>query len=285
MKHRLSKWAIFVEALTGTALIIYTIYACGMTAAQLAVIPFMLCCVIIVIAGFAVAALCECLVNKTQIESVSKVIIRQAIKAAVLVAVIAAICFVIHAKIQGEESSDPPVPVLYIYDVRDMAARIGDSDYVFVANVVKKGDVVEFPDGGMPETNYQLQVLKNIKGDLVMDKIIPLKKEGGYSKSEHFNYVIENDFLPEEGDLCLFLTCASEEGDLYASGENSTILLKSAAENPAAGKTLNEEQQSQQLEDIEKIAEYQEVVNALATQFDPTGRERFESQYEKKTDE
>lgn len=87
----------------------------------------------------------------------------------------------------------------YIYDVRDMNARVGDADYVFVANVVKKGDSEETPDGGIPYTNYELQVLENIKGDLTMNETIPLKKEGGYSETDHFNFIYEDDFLPEEG--------------------------------------------------------------------------------------
>ncbi len=106
MKHKSSKWTIFIEALTGVMLIIYQIYVCGRTAAQLDIISFMMRCVFIVIVGFAAAALCECIVNKTQIESISKVIIREAIKAAVLAIVIVGICSVIYGKTQGEEKAD-----------------------------------------------------------------------------------------------------------------------------------------------------------------------------------
>lgn len=169
----------------------------------------------------------------------------------------------------------------YIYDVNDMNARVGDSDYVFVANVVKKGDSEETPGGGIPYTNYELQVLENIKGNLAVNKTITLKKEGGYSETDRFNYIYEDDFLPEEGQLCVFLTCANEEGALYASGENSTILLKDAVEHDSSNGTLSKKQQKHQMNSIEKNTKYQKVVDALDTQFDPTGRERFKSKYEK----
>lgn len=168
----------------------------------------------------------------------------------------------------------------YIYDVRDMNARVGDSDYVFVANVVKKDASTETPEDGIPYTNYELQVLENIKGNLTVNETIPLKKEGGYLESEKITYVYEDDFLPEEGQLCVFLTRAGEDGTLYASGENSTILLKDAMEYDSSNGILSKKQQKRQMNSIEKNTKYQKVMDAVETQFDPTGREHFKSQYE-----
>lgn len=49
----------------------------------------------------------------------------------------------------------------YIYDVRDMNARVGNSDYVFVANVVKKGAATETPEDEQQKEESQREDTRN----------------------------------------------------------------------------------------------------------------------------
>lgn len=100
MGHKRSKPVIFIETLTGIALIVYVYYhvrICGMAGVRLEMIPFMARCVIIVIAGFVIATLCECVTNKARIELIPKVILGQVIKVLVIVAVIVIVCLIVIA--------------------------------------------------------------------------------------------------------------------------------------------------------------------------------------------
>ena len=62
MEDKLLKKAVLIKALTGIVLLAYVgyrIYRCAVTSIALAVFPFMISCVVIVLIGFTVAALCE----------------------------------------------------------------------------------------------------------------------------------------------------------------------------------------------------------------------------------
>ena len=76
----------------------------------------------------------------------------------------------------------------FVYDTDNIREAVGICDYVFVAKVVscdgteyrnvittedEKGNPKEV---GSPYTNYTIQVLENIKGELITDKPIPIVK-------------------------------------------------------------------------------------------------------------
>lgn len=170
----------------------------------------------------------------------------------------------------------------FIFDVHDMNALVGDADYVFIGRVLEKGNTHYAPEEGLPETRYKIQVLKNIKGELSTDLEIPINKEGGYVESEDFTYLYEDDYLPKQGDACIFFAYANKGDDaLGVSGPNSTILLKSVpAKTLVDSSTLQTEDQNAQEAAYQKCEEYQEVVEALDTQFEPRTRERYHSKYE-----
>ena len=57
---------------------------------------------------------------------------------------------------------------------------------------------------GSPYTNYTIQVLENIKGELITDKPIPIVKQGGISEKQDAIYLFENDSLPSENSIYIF---------------------------------------------------------------------------------
>lgn len=84
----------------------------------------------------------------------------------------------------------------FVYDTDNIREAVGICDYVFVAKVVscdgteyrnvittedEKGNPKEV---GSPYTNYTIQVLENIKGELITDKPIPIVKQGGISENK-----------------------------------------------------------------------------------------------------
>lgn len=114
----------------------------------------------------------------------------------------------------------------FVYDTDNIREAVGICDYVFVAKVVscdgteyrnvittedEKGNPKEV---GSPYTNYTIQVLENIKGELITDKPIPIVKQGGISEKQDAIYLFENDSLPSENSIYIFLAYAQEDGSL-----------------------------------------------------------------------
>ncbi len=124
----------------------------------------------------------------------------------------------------------------FVYDTDNIREAVGICDYVFVAKVVscdgteyrnvittedEKGNPKEV---GSPYTNYTIQVLENIKGELITDKPIPIVKQGGISEKQDAIYLFENDSLPSENSIYIFLAYAQEDGSLLISGPNSNVM-------------------------------------------------------------
>jgi hypothetical protein len=165
----------------------------------------------------------------------------------------------------------------FAYDVSDARKNIGFKDYVFVGRVVSNDGthyehIVYMEDAlglktkkvGSPYTDYTLEVLYNIKGELKTDTPITIMKEGGVMIDGSAVELFEGDELPLEGKLYIFLAAAREDGTLTLSGPNSNVALseEEAKNIPASGK-------------------YQEYVTAYEEEIIPVERERFSSVYEK----
>lgn len=124
----------------------------------------------------------------------------------------------------------------YQFDINDFEMLVGYADFVFVGKVNKElgtlmkhgSEEVEtcepINDPGTPYTNYEVIVEENIKGELITDKPIEIQKAGGYD-GEGRLVLFNNDLLPEEGKEYIFVVYVQQNGDLLASGENTTFLL------------------------------------------------------------
>ena len=86
----------------------------------------------------------------------------------------------------GNASNNPAnvlgrdLPIVYSHsdpsiDVHNPRALVGDADYVFVGEVVGVTGTEYTGAINYPYTNYEVEVLLNIKGELVLEKI-PVKK-------------------------------------------------------------------------------------------------------------
>ena len=77
------------------------------------------------------------------------------------------------------------------FDLEDTPRLIGWADNVFIGKVIKQSGTKSL--GGIPETQFEVEVTENIKGDLE-----------GYTDEELI--LVENDPLLKEGQLYLFVT-------------------------------------------------------------------------------
>ncbi len=120
----------------------------------------------------------------------------------------------------------------YCINVDDYDELVGHADFVFIGRVVEDlgetyeneniievgNEVIVLND---PYTNYTVEVLNNIKGSL--DSTISLKKYGGLDQSKKCYIIMEDDFLPVEGETYIFVAYLQKDGTLQVCGKNSTI--------------------------------------------------------------
>ncbi|MBF6673464.1 hypothetical protein [Glutamicibacter sp. FBE19] len=147
----------------------------------------------------------------------------------------------------GVTAADPgSLPVAekhgsFAVDVEKPAATVGDADYVFVGKVESKVGTtykdpvaIETENGTKeiadPYTDYKIKVLRNIKGELVSDRAIPVQKSGGVDKEQKYVVLYEDDVLPEVGSTYVFLAYAQEDGSLLVSGLNSSLEIETGTE-------------------------------------------------------
>ena len=121
------------------------------------------------------------------------------------------------------------VCVDWAYDISDKRKVVGFHDYVFVGEVKKVVGTgytdVDFSDGlrmfSQPYTQYKIRVIKNLKGELVTDRDIPLTKhDGAYFFGKRVS-MMEGDSLPDVGECYIFICTAGEDGELYIGNFSS----------------------------------------------------------------
>ena len=185
---------------------------------------------------------------------------------------------------KASEEKDVPIARIagsYYVDPSDPVAITSSADYAFVGNVVKhKG--YEYEDGERPYTNYDIHVIKNLKGELRTDIDIPITKRGGMAVDGSCYEVYEDDFLPKEGDVCIFTAYGTEEGELAVIGANSTLLL----EVPEDFISSIESDEKYIEEVLEKDEEYRTYVDASenllpAREVEAIPAEHYKCDYEK----
>ena len=157
MKDKLSKKAVLIKALTGIVLLAYVgyrIYRCAVTSIALAVFPFMISCVVIVLLGFTVAALCEYFSSRRKDAISLRRVARHLIEGVLLAVVIIIICVVILVAVgfgnssdRGYVNSDPDGAIMeYLQEERAVTASKTDLEQMIAG---------DFADG-----NVQYYVMK-----------------------------------------------------------------------------------------------------------------------------
>jgi len=199
-------------------------------------------------------------------------------KKALIMSVIAAtsvaliLSIVLISKKSNNDLSELPIETMsaeFIYDPKDIRELIGITDYVFVGVVSEemeteyKNETHYFIEGeerihADPLTKYKIQVLTNIKGELLTDEPIELKKDGGIALDGKSIYLYPGDTLPVVGKTYIFSAFCQKNGTLIASGPNSTV-------------EIDENNQTEAIESFKKAYE-DEIV--------PMERERFVSLYD-----
>lgn len=162
-------------------------------------------------------------------------------------------------KKMNHKTSDLPISRIHGTFVYDTAAKnecVGISDYVFVGKVISNDGTIYKNTKGSPYTNYTIQVITNIKGQLITENPISITKKGGINQDETYIYLFEDDCLPQVDEEYVFLACTQEDGSLLIAGPNSNL----------------------NVEDESVIASYQEAKNNEVIKYE---RKRFVSIYDK----
>ena len=140
----------------------------------------------------------------------------------------------------NKENIDKESKVVYMrgdfaVDVDNPYELVGYSDYYFIGEVISQKDTeyrdpidVETENGTevvtSPYTNYEIKVIKNIKGNLPMNKSITITKAGGLSETGDL-VLYENDSLLDIDHVYVMTASAQPDGSLLVSGPNSSKLF------------------------------------------------------------
>jgi hypothetical protein len=190
--------------------------------------------------------------------------------------------------VTGETFNNLPVDRIrgtFLIDVDNPNEMVGGADYVFAAKVISEDGYVykdyitkEIEGGGVenigdPYTNYSVDIVENIKGDLITDETIPIQKYGGLYEDGSGYTLFEGDEFPLVGETYIFYVYVEADGTLLVGGPNSNQKI----ETPDHAKTA-------ELEEIIADSDEVEIVeDALDTQVEISKRKRFKSLYEEGT--
>ena len=153
----------------------------------------------------------------------------------VLIIVVAVAVYLFYISI----SRIPQVTELYSYNTSIPEQAVGISDYVFVAKVngIARTDyidtgTVELSTTGnkeieSPYTVYNIEVVKNIKGELITSELIEYMQYGGINEDGETYTFMEGTGLLETGKYYILLvnTYREDGGTLETSDQNRIILL------------------------------------------------------------
>lgn len=194
----------------------------------------------------------------------------------VLIIVVAVVVYLFYISI----SRIPQVTDLYSYDTSIPEQAVGISDYVFVAKIngIARTDyidtgTVELSTTGnkeieSPYTVYNIEVVKNIKGELLTSEPIEYMQYGGVNEDGETYTFMEGTGLLETGKYYILLvnTYREDGGTLETSDQNRIILL-------------DDVENDEDLENSELVKKYEE---AYKNEVIPEGFEedRYISKYD-----
>ena len=195
----------------------------------------------------------------------------------VLIIVVAVAVYLFYISI----SRIPQVTELYSYNTSIPEHAVGISDYVFVAKVngIARTDyidtgTVELSTTGnkeieSPYTVYNIEVVKNIKGELITSELIEYMQYGGINEDGETYTFMEGTGLLETGKYYILLvnTYREDGGTLKTSDQNRIILL-------------DDVENDEDVENSELVKRYEE---AYKNEYIPEGAEeatRYISKYD-----
>ena len=117
----------------------------------------------------------------------------------------------------------------WAFDVNSFPERCANADYIIVGKVSKK--LGSSNEHGIIYTNYRVEVIENLKGELRQDKPIEIAKWGGATGIPRKAQLCENDVLPVVDGTYIFFITAQPDGSNLTSGPNSTLPLDDTAAN------------------------------------------------------
>ncbi|EUJ26894.1 hypothetical protein [Listeria cornellensis] len=186
---------------------------------------------------------------------------------------------------QKDEAKKDKIPVYdmrstYTLDIDNPKEVVGSADYVFVGKVLEEtgtvyrnkvpvevdSDTIEYI--GDAYTQYKIQVISNIKNELVTDNVIDIDKLGGIREDGSAYDVFEDDELPVQGETYIFTAYTQDDGSLLISGANSNIRFDENASKVSTEKAVS------------TTEEYQEYQDAVDDQIEPEGKEDLKSIYD-----
>lgn len=101
-----------------------------------------------------------------------------------------------------------PVKISFPFDYTDLNALVSYQPYVFVGRVEEYVETVNYENNYAAMTVYSVTVVENIKGELITNEPVLLRKAGGNITGTDKFIVMDGDTLPQVGKLYIFFAGA-----------------------------------------------------------------------------
>lgn len=155
-------------------------------------------------------------------------------------------------KYTGELYNGLPIyysEVLHVHDISTPEKAMGVSKYAFIGKVNKILRTEHLKSKGhTPTTIYEIEVVKNIKGELKTDEPIELEQLGGLAKNKkNYEFASDSPKLLNSNEYYVFMTSVNEESGSIEAFENTRII--------SLGETFNEKEIVNKYTDILKNQE------------------------------
>ncbi len=129
-----------------------------------------------------------------------------------------------------------------LYDLSEPRELVAGMSYVFAAKVLRAVDYqTEFNKDATPAelgdirneamTYLEIEVVENLKGNLLKNTKIPFFKGGGVTADGRYIELFEHDLIPEEGRYYVFVAYARQDGSLIGGCEYGCVPLEEKINN------------------------------------------------------
>lgn len=125
----------------------------------------------------------------------------------------------------SDDTPTDPVFSSYTIDVKKLEEVVGSADNVFIA-IVKEYKGTINVSVGTPATIFVVEVIENIKGNLIKKIDIELTKSGGLTKKRKSKAIYIGDIMPKVNEYYVFSIFVQLDGKILSTGPNSSIKIE-----------------------------------------------------------
>lgn len=138
-----------------------------------------------------------------------------------------------------------------IADFNDKKILVGSTDYVFIGKVISQKGQINLH---LPITQFNVKILKEIKGNFNQDEVV-ISQYGGYTEDEEGNKILtvfEDDHLLDINKKYMFTANKQKDGNILIIPEYGNVKIKDINHQNVLDKEFEEAYKNQEVPEVIK---------------------------------